>query len=262
MKLKCIFSFVLAVILSTNLGLSVQAMYEVLGQGEPIEREVVMVEGIPVVFEVFDDDGTITEIARIEESMMRGNIDHRQLLNSIVDISDQRSEMIHSRFVENLYTPSWEEHESMEGRSARHWTEQHNNGAQGTGSSRDAFAGHWATGHYRAYDIAMFLNARNGASRALWGGSGNATAFEIVETITRSGVQVSVSFPLGFSVNGSRSAATRSSRINQPGMMATLHRPDFSANTPITLGRLITIQTEGRSQVGGSVFVAQVTSRW
>jgi len=268
MKRKVVISFLLTMVLLVSFGISVQASIMDVAQGEPIDQQIVMIDGVPVVFEVFDDNGIITEVARIEESMMRGSmddVDRSQLLEGIRTVADEISADVHSRFVQSQQVMQAQESQALNlARAPTIMYQQHNNSAQGTGvqGNRDTLAGHWTTARYEILGFPTFMRAFNGASRAMWIGSGNADSFEIIDTISRTGIQVSVSFPAGFSVNSASSSASRQAHIRQPGTMATLHRPDFSANTIVNFGSLVRVETEARAHRTNTVFVAVVRSNW
>lgn len=236
-------------------------------QGIIINQETVLVDGIPVTFTLYDNDGVYSETVHIDENVdinFKGRQERDMFLNAVLAIADQRAvDLVHPLLSQD---DQFLRDEPILPQSYYSWTESKNFAAAGTGGGENpnTYAGHWSMVDYTIYETFGEMRAYDGASRVYYAGTLRPiAAMQVTETITRSSWQISVSYPLGFSVTPSQTSATLTSYWHQPGTaICTQWRNNFRADSIINTGTFVRVNTTVQAYIGGNAYVAAVESRW
>lgn len=233
-------------------------------ENQIVNTETVEIDGIPVTFTLYNNNGVYSETAKIGGNSFNrsSKTDYKVILDKAIQIADQHAESIYS-FLGSKESAK----DSLSGSKSIHiWTEDKNNAAYGTGTgeNRHTYAGHWATIDYTIVDTAGSMKAYNGASRVLYDGSRTLDQMKVTETITKKSLEfgLSVSWPPGFSISPSSNSATLSTTWNGDYGFCTQYRNNFQANALINTGTFVTVETISQVTSKNESYTASVNSQW
>lgn len=230
-----------------------------------INEETVEIDGVPVTFTLYNDNGVYSETAKINENSLKrsSKIDRKAILDKAIQVADQRAEKLYSSLDSNN-EPIFDSLSNS--KSIYMWTEEKTNSAYGTGAgeNRNTYAGHWSTVDYTVVDTAANMKAYDGASRVLYNGSRTLDRMMVTETLTKKQVSfgLSISWPPGFSISSSNSSAFLSTTWDGDYGFCTQYRNNFSASAVLNPGTFVTVKTVGQVVSNNESYTASVESKW
>jgi hypothetical protein len=137
-------------------------------QGTILNTETVVVDRVPVIFTLYDNNGVLSETVSLGKSTkfnQMSAIDREKLKNSILAIAEQRDKNVYRMLAQN--DPSLPDDLPPRSIAEYHeWTEEKNNSAAGTGAGENpnTYAGHWSMIDYSVLDTSAGMDAYDGAS--------------------------------------------------------------------------------------------------
>jgi len=270
MRFKSLISFMLAACLLISvvpvMASDSNAFKRDSTQGIVVNKETIVVDGVPVTFTLYNNNSVYSETVSLGENVdidAKIRLGHDMFLNDVLAIADQRAD----EYVYQLFSrddQSLRDNQILP-QSYYSWTESKNNANAGTGAGENpnTYAGHWSMVDYTIFETSGGMRAYNGASRVLYGGSlAPVTAMQLTETISRRSWQISVSYPLGFSVTPSQTSATLTSYWPGNHYFCTQYRNNFRADSIINTGTFVGINTTVLVYIGSNSYNAAVESRW
>lgn len=276
MKTKKIISTLLAVVVLLIPIKPIQA-YEntaILSNSQEtiVNQETINIEGVPVVFTLYNNNGVYSETVSIKKDKNQllktesANSNNDELMASIIKVADQRAEKIYDDYLSDssLSDNNLVVNKNNTISSIYQWTESKHNAAPGTGIGENinTYAGHWTEVDYTVVDTAGSMNAYDGASRVYYAGTKTVTNMSLTETLSRRSWEISVSYPLGFSVAPSNTSATLSSYWPENSSICTQYRNNFSASAILNSGTFVNVNTQVQVYIGSSSYTSSVNSSW